>query len=559
MEKFKKKLALVFDDNLKTEVWSNVFDYIIMGMILLSTLAVFISTFDISPETTKIIDIIDLVTLIFFTIEVSLRIWVNDLIDEKYSGFWGRIKYCFSFYGLIDILSTYPFYIHFFVPIPYSTLKVLRVARLFRTFRYMRSFRLLTTAMSNKSSEMFVSFQFLFIITVILSFFLYFFEHEAQPDVYDNGFKSVVWAFAQYIGDPGNFAETPPISFWGRIIACIVGVLGIAIFAVPAGLIGSGFTEAIEEDNKKKAIKNDINSIKNAFQKSLDTITRFYTIPHYLSICELQSKMGLKVDDIIDAVENSSELRLVNLAASQPQEEHPQDKLAVEMFMSNTSYGCCIDRGSNITIVSPSSVIDPSTGWFSFYLAKIGNFNYISRDFGIKRPYKSYFNFSSTDDVDNLQDFFNDLCKLTSRENSWAYAFLVASGAKEPKHPTHIHLGIGGSKGNETYEGFDSIVSDIESYDFWRKPMAEDMENQFGMLTDHQRFYSTDNANQITRHLRKQQDVNCVVVRFDWAYVSWDSRRVAIMKTFADSINKYICHKTEIDYDPDLKDRAARF
>ena len=89
--------------------------------------------------------------------------------------------------------------------------------------------------------------------------------------------------------------------------------------------------------------------------------------------------------------------------------------------------------------------------------------------------------------------------------------------------------------------------------------MAEDMENQFGMLTDHQRFYSTDNANQITRHLRKQQDVNCVVVRFDWAYVSWDSRRVAIMKTFADSINKYICHKTEIVYVPDLKDRAARF
>ena len=559
LKDFKQKLALVFDDNPRTVVWANVFDYVIMGMILASTIAVFASTFDVSPEVAGIIDAVDLITLIFFTVEVSLRIWVIDLLEPEYSGFWGRVKYCFSFYGLIDILSTYPFYIHFFIPIPYSTLKVLRVARLFRTFRYMRSFRLLTTAMSNKSSEMFISFQFLFVITVILSFFLYFFEHEAQPDVYDNGIKSVVWAFAQYIGDPGNFAETPPISFWGRIIACIVGVLGIAIFAVPAGIIGSAFTEAIEDENKKKAIKNDINSIKNAFQKSLDSITGFYTIPHYLSICELQSKMGLKVDDIIDAVENSSELRLVNLAATQTQEEHPQDKLAVEMFMSNTSYGCCIDRGSNITIVSTSSVIDPSTGWFSFYLAKIGNFNYISRDFGVKRPFKSFFNFSSTEDVENLQDFFNDLCKLTSRKNSWTYTFLVASGAKEPKHPTHIHLGIGGQKGNETYEGFDSIVSDIESYDFWRKHMAEDMEKEFGMLTDHQRYYSTDNKNQITRHLRKKQNVNCVVVRFDWAYVSWDSRRVAIMKTFADSINKYICHKSEIVYDPDLKDKTARF
>ena len=56
-----------------------------------------------------------------------------------------------------------------------------------------------------------------------------------------------MWSFAQYIGDPGNFADTPPITFVGRIIAVIIGVLGIAIFAVPAGM---GFSEIIEEDAK---------------------------------------------------------------------------------------------------------------------------------------------------------------------------------------------------------------------------------------------------------------------------------------------------------------------
>ena len=44
--------------------------------------------------------------------------------------------------------------------------------------------------------------QFLVIVTVILSLLLFFFEHEAQPEIYNNGFASVSWAFARYIGDP---------------------------------------------------------------------------------------------------------------------------------------------------------------------------------------------------------------------------------------------------------------------------------------------------------------------------------------------------------------------
>ena len=73
---------------------------------------------------------------------------------------------------------------------------------------------------------------------------------------------SVIWAFAQYIGDPGNFADTPPITFTGRIIACIIGILGIAIFAVPAGLIGSAFTEVMEKDEKREKAEKILSDLK---------------------------------------------------------------------------------------------------------------------------------------------------------------------------------------------------------------------------------------------------------------------------------------------------------
>ena len=224
IQQFKNNLARVFDDNLHTKQWHNYLDYFIISLIVISTLAIFVSTFNVSPQVERVIYVIDIITLIVFTIEVSLRIWVADVIDVKYKGFWGRVKYCFTFYGLIDILSTYPFYLHFFIPVPYTMLKTLRIARLFRVFRYMHSFKLLHKAIMSKRQEMLVSLQFLCIVTLILSFILYFAEHAAQPEVYDNGFVSVVWAFAQYIGDPGGFAETPPVTFIGRIIASIIGI-----------------------------------------------------------------------------------------------------------------------------------------------------------------------------------------------------------------------------------------------------------------------------------------------------------------------------------------------
>ena len=115
IEKFRTELNRVFDDDLHTKQWHNYLDYAIIGLIVISTIEVFLSTYDnIALRYGRWLHVVDYATTIFFTIEVTLRIWCADLLDEKYKGFWGRIKYCFSFYGLIDVLSTFPFYLNFF-------------------------------------------------------------------------------------------------------------------------------------------------------------------------------------------------------------------------------------------------------------------------------------------------------------------------------------------------------------------------------------------------------------------------------------------------------------
>ena len=555
IRKFKEQMARVFDNDMRTKQWENYIDYTIIGLIVVSTISVFISTFNVSPACERALSVIDMVTVIVFTIEVTLRIWTADLLSPKYKGFWGRVRYCFTFYGLVDVLSTYTFYVSMFVPLPYSMLKALRVLRLLRVFRYMHSFRLLQTAISSKSKELWVSFQFLAIVTLMLSFVLFFYEHNAQPEVYNNGFKSVIWAFAQYIGDPGGFADTPPITLVGRIIASIIGILGIALFAVPAGLVGSGFSEAMEDDKKNAFIKKNIGKLHLAFERKLDRPTGFRIIPQHLSVCDIQARVGMKADDIIDAIEESENFRLVNLAVTQTIDEHPQDKLAVEHFMVNRPYGCCIDRGSKITIVSAISFIEPSAGNFSYYVALMGGFNYISRELGEKRPYRSFYKFDNANDVPGLAEYMEDLNRLTAREDAWVISLLPASGANEPSYPTQIHFVAGGKSGVEDIFANSPTLIDKALFKGLYDDAAEVFANEFDLGTDFQRYHGDSSGFEklYTNKLDRTALLNSFTIRIAWSVTLWDSRRIAFAKKLAELFAKHIEGRAELEIDPDLK------
>ena len=558
IEQFRHELNRVFDDNLHTKQWHNYVDYAIIGLIILSTVEVFLSTYDgIVEKYGKWLHFVDYFTTFFFTIEVSLRIWCADLLDEKYKGFWGRVRYCFSFYGLIDILSTYPFYLNFFVKIPYTALKALRIARLLRIFRYMKAFSILSRAIKAKKQEMIVSLQFLCIVTLILSFILFFVEHEVQPEVYNNGWRSVVWAFAQYIGDPGGFADTPPLSLVGRLIACAIGILGIAIFAVPAGLIGSAFTEVMEADSHAEEIKENKEKLHLAFERKLCRFTRLQIAPLNLSIQEIIARMRLTENDIIEAVENSEDFRIINIAATVPVDERPMDKLAIEHFMINRPYGYMIDRGSKVTIVSPSSLVDPVIGAYSYYFAKLGGFNFVSRELGELRPYQSYYVCSS--EVPGLKEYMEDIEKLSAREGSWVVTLLAASGANEPEMDSQIHLTFGGKKGDPSLDAPTVLIHDKETAKAMFGEIEHTLESEYGIKTDRQKYHDSASPNLYMRKLSNTESVNGLIIRLAWSCMYWDSRRIKIAQSMAEIIKKYVEPEACNELDPELKTKGIAY
>lgn len=539
---FKQQLARVFDDNLRTKQWQNYVDYAIMGLIGLSTLGIFLSTYDnIVAKYGLWLEIIDYFTLAVFTVEVTLRIWCADLIDDKYKGVWGRVRYCLSFYGLMDVLSTYTFYLALFFPIPYMTFKVLRVARLFRVFRYLKAFDVLARAIKSKKNEMLVSLQFLCIITLMLSFVLYFVEHEAQPDVYDNGWTSVIWAFAQYIGDPGGFADTPPITFWGRIIACIIGILGIAIFAVPAGLIGSAFTDIMGEDDRANQLHDFEQQIIHSFKFEKDQHhTGLLHVPRYQPLNSILTRKFISESDIIATVKESDCLHLYNLANAVNRAEKPEDKIVVVNYLRNTPYGCCIDRGSKVTIVSTSGFTEPITSWFAYHVAKIGGFNYVAKEVELDPDNPvTYYNISNENECPNLRPFLEDINRLSSKTGSWVIPFLGAEGTSD--RPTQWHFCYASTKHDSTYDDPKKTIRNTEQFEQLYQAISKHFEENYNQHCDKNEWYAIG-PNNISRHLACPDSFT---IRIESRLFVFDSAFLQYAKDLADLLNAQLEPKAE--------------
>ena len=544
MQKLKRQLAQVFDDNLRTRQWQNIVDWIIIGLIVVSTVEVFLSTFDgVSQRYGHWLHFIDLFTTVFFTIEVTLRIWCADLIDPKYRGFWGRVRYCSSFYGLIDILSTYTFYIAFLLPIPYSLLKALRIARLMRVFRYMKAFRVLSKAVSSKGRELWVSIQFLTIVTLILSFILFFVEHEAQPEVYDNGWRSVVWAFAQYIGDPGGFADTPPVTLTGQIIACLVGLLGIAIFAVPAGLVGSGFSEVMEEEEREKRLKDNASAINEMMLVKSLKREELYWPALNISFGDLTLKLNLTVEEIIKSVAASANLRLKNLAAALPKGPKT-DLMVVNQYCVNEEYGSHVERGSSVTIVNPIGVGDNGLSFFDWHLAQLGGFNYVANEFYSMQHHDRakrctfYSAGEETQANPAFQRFASHILDGRGKDD-W---IIVVVGEQRVKDVTDLHFEFGGATGEQSFDFEGGIAPDRATV----RRLYDDMKSVFdpkGLTLDAHQVQPQLPEQNLARYLQSRTEANVLQISLSYKLMVFDDKVYSAIVAIADVLSRQLEHR----------------
>lgn len=422
-------------------------------------------------------------------------------------------------------------------------------------YKKSNAFHLFWKALKSTKNSMWTALQVLIGLTIILATIYYISESKYKNYTYP---RSLLWAFTHYIGDPGKFSGPGPKSVTGRVISSILGVIRILIVAIPAGILGSGFNQAINEEKEAEMLANDRVKLWKAFERKLDRPSGFRLVPIYKSISDLQVFTGLSENEILNVINNSKGFRLINLARTIPISENPNDKLAVEIFPYNTSYGLFIDRGSPVTIASPSSVIDPAVGYFAFHLAEIGNFNFISRDFGELNPWESY-NFVENLDYADKKEYLADLEQLLDRPGVWTFTILAASGSGEPKYDTEIHFGLGNEKGVTDLNNDNIIVKDTATFFKFYNNFNDEVLAELGKKSDLSPQWDVSNPKWWMRNLKQREDANHVVLRIAWSAMLWDDNRILMAKTLADYINRDILGKENFEYNPILKESGLSF
>jgi voltage-gated potassium channel len=203
---------------------------------------------DLSATQRDILEAIEWLTALLFTAEYLVR-----LAFAK-----SKLKFVFSFFGIIDLLSILPFYVSL-VP-GFTTLRALRLmrlARLLKLARYNRALHRLYQAWMLAWEE-FVMFVFLALILLyIAAAGMYHFEHEAQPDKFASIFDSLWWAICTLT--TVGYGDVYPITTGGRIFTCAVLLIGLGIVAVPTGLVASSLTQVREDEHRNLSLPSEGN------------------------------------------------------------------------------------------------------------------------------------------------------------------------------------------------------------------------------------------------------------------------------------------------------------
>ena len=174
-----------------------------------------------------------------FTVTVFSIEYLSRTIFSK-----NRLSYIFSFYGIIDLLAILPFYLSF--GIDARSLRVIRLFRILKFGKYGSAMKRYVLAIKSIRNELTV----FSIISILFLYFsavgIYFFEKDAQPDAFGSIIDSFWWAIVTLT--TVGYGDAFPITPMGKIFTSLIVILGIAIIAVPTGLISSALTNAKSDD-----------------------------------------------------------------------------------------------------------------------------------------------------------------------------------------------------------------------------------------------------------------------------------------------------------------------
>lgn len=218
-----------------------VFDIVLLILILTSIALVMLESVDeFRLKHGKFLDISEWVITILFSIEYIARI----ISIKKPS------KYIFSFYGIIDFLSTIPKYVSLFIVgsqslIAFRALRLMRVFRILKLTRFIGESNNIARALKASRIKIGVFILFILILCTILGSVMYLVESD-QESGFTSIPTSIYWAIVTLT--TVGYGDISPITPLGQFIASIIMIMGYGIIAVPTGIVSAELVAMDKDD-----------------------------------------------------------------------------------------------------------------------------------------------------------------------------------------------------------------------------------------------------------------------------------------------------------------------
>ena len=351
------------------ESWlSRSYDTISALALLVNLAAAFLATYEgMRLRYGLVLDIIELVTVLFFTVDYVLQAWTARFEYPNKSPPRALFKYLLSFTGLVDLFSFLPYYLPFDIPIGAVAFRMFRLARVFKLFRinaYHDSLSVIADVLSSKRQQLISSVFIILTLVLAASLSMYSVEHKAQPEVFTDAFTGIWWAVMTIL--TVGYGEIYPITTLGKVMALVITFLGVGMVALPTAIISAGFVDQYSRIKRltEFAREEDVHFIKihlKSGDKWVDTAIKDLGLPHGIIVAAI--RRGLEViiprgdvvlrlgDTLILGAESLSDDKHIDLKELVLYKQHPWNGRRIrELDISRQTFIVMVKRGDNVII-----------------------------------------------------------------------------------------------------------------------------------------------------------------------------------------------------------------
>lgn len=223
---------------------SRLFDLVMIATVLASVAGRVLMTLPgLSPSQRWWLHVLEVVSVLIFSLDLLGRLWVADL---SHSGSPApRWRYLLSPLGLIDLAAVVPFGVALAVPrweLPLVGFALLRVLKL---VRYSPALGTLATVIVNERKVLLGAGTIMLVLLLFSSTVVYLVERELQPEAFGSIPAAMWWGIATLT--TVGYGDVTPLTALGKLFGGLVTLLGIGMFALPAGILSSGFAREVKQ------------------------------------------------------------------------------------------------------------------------------------------------------------------------------------------------------------------------------------------------------------------------------------------------------------------------